>query len=113
MIKTGKIVHSETCPIQKSIDIIGGKWKFLIIWNLKEVTLRYSELKKLLPNITHKMLTQELKDLEKNHIVKRTVYPVVPPKVEYCLTKEWISIIPILQDLWKWGEKIYKKLQSF
>lgn len=104
--------YSPTCPIQTSLEIIWGKWKFLIIWHLKENTLRYSEIKKTLPWITHKMLAQELKSLEKNHIVKRKVYPVVPPKVEYSLTEVGNTLLPILESLGKWGENVKKIIKS-
>ncbi|NFH45917.1 helix-turn-helix transcriptional regulator [Clostridium sporogenes] len=76
-----------TCTFEITIDLIGGKWKPLIIWHLgTKGTQRFNELKKLIPKITQKMLTQQLRELESDNLVNRKVYPQVPPKVEYSLT---------------------------
>ncbi|MGL5382863.1 MAG: winged helix-turn-helix transcriptional regulator [Culicoidibacterales bacterium] len=87
------------CSLELAMDVIGGKWKLMILWYLIDGTKRFSELKRSLPGITQKMLTQQLRELEATGIVSRTVYPVVPPKVEYTLTQEGESLIPLLQDL--------------
>ncbi len=93
------------CPVGITLGIIGGKYKVIIIWYLYENgTLRYGELQKLLKGITPKMLITQLRELENDGIIKRKVYPVVPPKVEYNLTKTGKSIIPILLEMKKWGE---------
>jgi DNA-binding HxlR family transcriptional regulator len=91
------------CSMELTLDIIGGKWKSLILWYLGENTLRFSELKKRLPRITQKMLTQQLRELEKNGLVNRFVYTEVPPKVEYSLTEAGTSLLPILATLCQWG----------
>ncbi len=90
-------------PVELSLDIIGGKWKIPIIWSLKESSQRYGELRKSLPKVTHKMLTQQLRELEADEIISRKVYPEVPPKVEYSLTLLGKSIIPVIDLLSEWG----------
>jgi DNA-binding HxlR family transcriptional regulator len=92
-------------PIELSLNIIGGKWKIPIIWRLKERTLRYGELRKSLPKVTHKMLTQQLRELESDEIIVRKIYQEVPPKVEYSLTLLGKSIIPVIDLLNEWGEE--------
>lgn len=89
--------------VELSLDIIGGKWKIPIIWSLKESSRRYGELKRSLPKVTHKMLTQQLRELEADEIITRKVYPEVPPKVEYSLTLLGKSIIPVIDLLSEWG----------
>jgi DNA-binding HxlR family transcriptional regulator len=96
---------SFNCEKELTLSIIGGKWKMIIIWYLgKEGTKRFSELKALLPNITQKMLTNQLRELESDDIIHREVYPVVPPKVEYSLTANGVSLIPILESMYSWGK---------
>lgn len=102
----------EKCPVETALDVLAGKWKILILWYLRRDTLRFSELEKLLPRTTQKMLIQKLRELEEDGIVHREVYPVVPPKVEYSLTSYGESLKPILKQLYLWGEihkKNYKK----
>ena len=99
-----------SCPFEITIDLIGGKWKPLIIWRLgRKGTLRFNELKSELPNITQKMLTQQLRELEADNLVARKVYPQVPPKVEYSLTDLGSSLMPILSMMCKWGDNYYKQ----
>jgi len=90
--------------IELSLDVIGGKWKMPILWLLKDDSKRYGELKKSLPGVTHKMLTQQLRELESDEIISRKVYPEVPPKVEYTLTLLGKSVIPVIDLLREWGE---------
>lgn len=98
-----------SCPVGITLGIIGGKYKIVIIWFLyNKKILRYSELIKLLDKITPKMLIQQLRELECDNIIERIVHPVVPPKVEYKLTKLGESLIPILIEMKKWGE-FYKE----
>lgn len=92
------------CPVEASIDVIGGKWKPLILWYLREKTMRFSELQDKLPDITQSMLTKQLRELESNGIIHRKVYPQVPPKVEYSLTKSGKTVTPILELLCDWGK---------
>lgn len=91
------------CSMELTLDLIGGKWKALILWHLGENTLRFSELKKTLPKITQKMLTQQLRELETSGLVNRFIYTQIPPKVEYSLTPDGKSLLPILETLCQWG----------
>ncbi len=93
------------CEKELTLAVIGGKWKMLILWHLgKKGTKRFGELKSLIPGITQRMLVNQLRELEEDHIVKRQVYPVVPPKVEYSLTEEGETLMPILDSMYKWGK---------
>jgi len=92
-------------PVELSLDIIGGKWKIPILWRLKDDSKRYGELKRSLPNVTHKMLTQQLRELEQDEIITRKVYSEIPPKVEYSLTLLGKSVIPLIDLLREWGEE--------
>lgn len=92
-----------TCPIEATLSLIGGKYKAIILWHLLNHTLRYSELHKKMPNATDKMLTQQLRELEKDGLITRTVYPVVPPRTEYSLTNFGKSLVPILDAMCDWG----------
>ncbi len=90
--------------IDAAIDVIGGKWKPLVLYALNEKTLRFNEILKVIqPKITQRMLTKELRELESDGLVTRKVYPVVPPKVEYSLTETGKSLMPILDQLCLWG----------
>ena len=95
--------RSYECPVELSLSVLQGKWKILILWHLSDSTLRYGEIRKALPKITHKMLSQQLKELEADGIVHREVFPVVPPKVEYSLTKLGKTLAPALESLQLWG----------
>ena len=90
-------------PVELSLDIIGGKWKMPILWRLKERSWRYGELKKNIGRITHKMLAEQLKELEGDGLISRKVYPEVPPKVEYSITEKGQTVIPIIDSLREWG----------
>lgn len=90
--------------IEATLDVIGGKWKPLVMYQLKDGTLRFSQiLSRVQPKITQRMLTKELRELEKDGLVVREVYPQVPPKVEYSLTEKGQSLMPILDQLCEWG----------
>ncbi|HWR23717.1 MAG TPA: helix-turn-helix domain-containing protein [Feifaniaceae bacterium] len=91
------------CPVDATLRLIGGKYKSLILWHLVNGTLRHGELQKLIPQATPKMLTQQLRELESDNLLERTVYPVVPPKVEYSLTEFGRSLKPILSAMYEWG----------
>ena len=93
------------CPVKLTADIIGGKWKPLILFYLEGGTRRFGELQKLISGMTKKMLTQHLRELERDGIIHREVYAVVPPKVEYSLTKHGESLKPILKLMSAWGTK--------
>ncbi|WP_099468937.1 winged helix-turn-helix transcriptional regulator [Konateibacter massiliensis] len=100
------MIKSETysCPVDAAISIIGGKYKVVILYHLADGTLRFNELQKLIPNATSKMLTQQLRELERSGLISRTVYPVVPPKTEYNLTDFGKTLMPVLEELCKWGK---------
>ncbi|MFB4164294.1 winged helix-turn-helix transcriptional regulator [Alteribacillus sp. JSM 102045] len=92
------------CEKELTLSLIGGKWKMIILWHLgQEGTKRFGELKRMLPNITQKMLTKQLRELEEDQLIHREVYPVVPPKVEYSLTEHGETLIPILEAMYQWG----------
>lgn len=99
---------SFNCPVEATIELIGGKYKAVILWHLIEDKKRFSELKRLIPKATEKMLAQQLRDMEKDGLIIRTVYPVVPPKVEYSLSEFGKSIIPVLDSMCNWGSEYLK-----
>jgi len=96
-------IDFNSCPVTTAIDVIGGKWKVIILYQLRGKTLRFGELKKVIPKITQKMLTQQLRELERDKLVKRHVYAEVPPKVEYTSTNLAIQLNPALDLLCAWG----------
>lgn len=96
-------LSENNCPVVTTLSMIGGKYKALILWNLQDRTLRFGELSKIIPEATPKMLTQQLRELERDKLVIRTVYPVVPPKVEYCLSDLGKSMKPIFSAIYHWG----------
>jgi DNA-binding HxlR family transcriptional regulator len=93
------------CPVRITTEIIGGKWKPLILFYLQDGTRRFGQLQKLLPGTTKKMLTQRLRELERDNIIHRKVYAQVPPRVEYSLTRHGQSLKPILELMSAWGKK--------
>jgi len=104
-----KYAAAQECPITIFMEQIGGKWKPVIIWLLllREV-MRFNELDKAIKGISQKMLSQQLKDLEKLNIVSRKAYPVIPPKVEYRLTEKGRSLKPLLTDMMSWSNEHLK-----
>jgi DNA-binding HxlR family transcriptional regulator len=96
-------IRTYNCPVEATIDVIGGKWKAVILWWLHQRTLRFSELRRRIPRVTEKMLTQQLRELEADGIVARRVYPTVPPKVEYSLTEYGRSLKAALRAICEWG----------
>ena len=91
-------------PVESALHALGGKWKPLILWHLLEDTRRFGELKRLIPDITQKMLTQQLRELETDRLVHREVYAQVPPKVEYSLTELGRTLESVLNVLFDWGK---------
>jgi len=114
MIYKGKhyVVHMNNkkyhCAMDITMDFIGGKWKTVVLWYLINKTLRFSELKKQIPDITEKMLSIQLKNLEEDGLIKRVVFPEVPLRVEYSLTEFGITLIPVLKAIAKWGRVLGK-----
>lgn len=96
--------HEYICSVEAAINQIGGKWKSLVLCSLKDGKLRFSEINNKLPDITQRMLTKTLRELEKDRIINRKVYPEVPPRVEYSLTLKGESVLPILDALCEWGK---------
>ena len=93
------------CPLAVALNVIGGKWKPMILHMLSSGTQRYGALKKNIPAVSQKVLTQQLRELEADGIVRRTVYMEVPPRVEYALTERGVTLTPILDALYHWGEE--------
>lgn len=91
------------CPVEATIELIGGKYKSVILWHLMGKTLRYSEIHRLVSKATDKMLAQQLRELENSGLISRKVYPVVPPKTEYSLTDFGKTLVPILDAMCNWG----------
>lgn len=92
------------CPFEVTIEVIGGKWKGLILWHLHDKkVLRNGEMLRLMPSITQKMLTQQLREMEERGLVQRVVYEQVPPKVEYSLTPHGEALRPVLDQMIRWG----------
>jgi DNA-binding HxlR family transcriptional regulator len=100
-----------TVFVQTTLKILGGKWKLLILWHLKDGTKRFSELKRLIPEITEKMLIQQLRELEKDEIVNRNVQSDIPPRVDYSFTDYGKSLIPVLKPLCDWGQEHLKRTE--
>ena len=98
-------MHDPNCPVSLTTSIIGGKWKPTILFFLESGTRRFGELQRLIPATTKKMLIQQLRELERDQIIHRKVYPEVPPRVEYSLTKHGETLRPILQLMSAWGEQ--------
>ncbi len=95
--------------VQTTLGVLGGKWKILILWNIREEPKRFSELKRLIPEISEKMLIQQLRDLEKDGIIYRHNYDELPPKVDYSFTDYGKSLKPVLCMLCNWGEEHLKQ----
>ena len=98
-------MDESDCPIKTTLDVIGGKWKPLILFYLKGGPRRFSDLRRSVPDVTQKMLTDRLRELERDGIVHREVYPQVPPKVEYSLTAYGKTLAPVLEAMAVWGTK--------
>jgi DNA-binding HxlR family transcriptional regulator len=92
------------CPVEATLELIGGKWKGLLLYRLMDGTQRFNGLRRALPDITQRMLTRQLRELEAAGLVKRVVYAEVPPRVEYSLTPLGTSLRPIITALRSWGE---------
>jgi DNA-binding HxlR family transcriptional regulator len=97
------------CPAEATLQVIGGRWKTLILWHLFQGSKRFSELLRAVDGVTQKMLTQQLREMEKDGVVHREVYPEVPPRVEYSVTALGASLRPVVSAMCKWGEARMKK----
>ena len=101
--------QNNHCPVEATLELIGGMYNALILWHLAENKLRFNELRKAITSATPKMLTQQLRALESQHLIHREVFPVIPPKVEYSLTETGRSLMPILVAMRDWGAGYLRK----
>ena len=101
--KSRSCAKYDTCPMFLFHKLVSGKWKLLILWYLSDGCLRFSELKKKLPDVTQKMLTNQLRSLEEDNLIIRKVYPVIPPHVEYSLSEMGEKMLPQLEDMYAYG----------
>jgi DNA-binding HxlR family transcriptional regulator len=99
----GDAVSMRDCPVSQAVQVLGGKWKIIIIYYLTHGTKRFNELKRLIPDVTQQMLTMQLRELEQDGVIHRNVYAQVPPKVEYSLTEAGWALEPILTALGQWS----------
>ena len=100
--------RTYNCPVEVTLEIIGGRWKSVVLYHLLSRTRRFGELRKLLPGVTQRMLTLQLRELEADGVVHREVYHEIPPKVEYSLTEFGRSLEPILRSMLAWGEQYHE-----
>ncbi len=111
LIMAGKVcdplaaMKPEHCPVRVTVGVIGGKWKPLILFYLKHRTMRFNEFRRMIPDASQKMLTQQLRDLERAGIITRKIYPEVPPRVEYSLSSDGETLRPVLAAMASWGQK--------
>ena len=106
-------VADYDCPVEATLDVIGGKWKVVILFHLThDGTLRFAVLRRKIPGVSERMLTQQLRELEDDGIVHREVYAEVPPKVEYSLTEYGKTLRPITEVMCEWGQRHMKRIKS-
>ncbi len=103
-------IEAFACPVAFTVDVIGGKWKSLILFHLMSGTKRFNELRRLIPDITQRMLTLQLRELEVDGIIHREIYREVPPKVEYSLTELGSSLAPLVSAMREWGAVHERKI---
>ena len=96
-------VQPTGCAMTTALEVIGGKWKGIILYHLRDDKKRFNELMRLMPNITQRMLTRQLRELETHGVIERRIYPQIPPKVEYSLSELGQTVLPVLQQLSAWG----------
>jgi len=101
--KIDPVSDNYRCPVEVTLEVIGGKWKAVILWHLTFKTLRFSQLQRRLSGVTQKMLTQQLRELERDQLIHRRVFAEVPPRVEYSLTDTGRTLQPLLQQMRDWG----------
>jgi len=100
------------CTVDITLKVIGGKWKPVILWHLRDQAMRFNQLHRQIEGITQKMLTQQLREMEADGLVSRTIYPEIPPRVEYAMTAHGNSLRPLLQAMSEWGSQHQKRTGS-
>lgn len=111
-IENKRLVQGEkvyNTPMEVTLEVIGGKWKALLVYRLLNGALRFSELKRQVPGITEKMLTQQLRELERDAVLNRRVFAEVPPRVEYCVSEHGRSLEPVLAAMCQWGRQHWQQ----
>jgi DNA-binding HxlR family transcriptional regulator len=109
-VKQTKQAPAYHCPVEATLGVIGGKWKALILFHLRDAVLRFGELRRQIPGVSERMLAQQLRELEEQGVVHREVYREVPPKVEYWLTDYGKTLRPITDLLCSWGRKHQRRM---
>jgi len=109
-MKNGDHAGRICCPVEAALVIVGGKWKGVILFHLRDETRRFNELRRLIPDVTQRMLTKQLRELETHQIIKRKIYRQIPPKVEYSLTEFGLTLTPTLKALQDWGDQYIDKI---
>ena len=109
-MKDKESICNFSCPVEAALEVLGGKWKGLILFHLRNEPRRFNELKRLIPGITQRMLTKQLRELEADKIVHREIFHEIPPKVEYSLTNFGLTLTPILKALQEWGVKYIEEI---
>ncbi|PHS39760.1 MAG: ArsR family transcriptional regulator [Robiginitomaculum sp.] len=102
----------SNCPTEAALAIVGGKWKGIILHHLSHDTKRFNELRRLIPEVTQRMMTKQLRELEAHQIIHREIYRQIPPKVEYSLTDFGLTLTPILKALEAWGTEYIDKISA-
>lgn len=105
-------VPLSRCNVSIAVDVIGGKWKAIVLFYLLDGTLRFNELRRLIPGVTQRMLTLQLRELEADGLVERIVYPVVPPRVDYRLTPFGRSLEPVIAAMSAWGKRYRRRVEE-
>ncbi len=104
--------RSYNCPVEVTLDVIGGKWKILILWHLEERALRFAELGRRIPQISDRMLSRQLRELETDGLISRQAYAEVPPRVEYSLTECGGTLGPLIAAICDWGEAYMERITT-
>jgi DNA-binding HxlR family transcriptional regulator len=105
MLGEGNNYKRYQCPVEATLEVIGGKWKPLILWQLRGDKIRFSGLQQNMQGISPKMLTKQLRELEEDGLILREIYPEIPPRVEYSLTEFGKTVLPVLDALCMWGNE--------
>jgi len=105
-------IDPHRCPVDQALEVLSGKWKPLILWRLHAGTLRFGELQRAVPGVTQRMLTLQLRELERDGLVERTVYAEVPPRVEYALTAPARKLMPVMEGMGEWLLKQHDALRD-